>query len=516
MGLASALQAQPAGLDPQFGSSGKTVIPFTDDAGTSGHSLVRLSDGKLLAGYSVYGATERELQLIRYTADGLPDAGFGTGGVVTIPSPVLYGEPTMADLALQADGKLILALDEYARGSAADFLLLRLNADGSPDLSFGTNGYARAGFASRGDCVTSIKVQPDGKIVAGGFSADVNATLADFAAIRFLPDGTPDPVFGTGGMWRITFDPIYKYNQVIDVEIQSDGKILLTGKALTPANSSVCRIRLLTDGSMDPSFASGGPAIGGLTSTDTFVRDAVLQPDGKLVVLGSQSNLSVKYALLRYLPDGEIDDTFGVNGVCFFNPSWPPSWFGSLALLPDGKILAAGSTYAPGSPFQIGEFMLVCFTPEGNAVTDFGGPGYIRTPMADSNAWAGAMLVQPDAKAVLTGAAVKGGKRAHATARYFTGPLTVNEVEGITGTALLYPNPTQGELTLSYTLTAAQTLKLDLLDVTGKVTATFPNLVKPAGKYEEQLRLPETLPAGTYYLLIRSDKGHTTLPFVKQ
>ena len=233
------------------------------------------------------------------------------------------------------------------------------------------------------------------------------------------------------------------------------------------------------------------------------------------MVLGSPSNLSVNYALLRYLPDGEIDYVFGVNGVRFFNTSWPPSWFGSLALLPDGKILASGSTYAPNSPFPIGEFMPVCFTPEGNAVTDFGGPGYIRTPMADSNAWAGAMLVQPDAKAVLTGAAVKGGKRAHAIARYFTGPLTVNEIEGMAHTALLYPNPTQGELTLSYTLTGPQTLQLELLDMTGKVETVFPNLSKPAGKYEEQFRLPENLPAGRYYLLIRSDKGHTALPFVK-
>ena len=499
--------AQPAGLDFSFGINGKVITSFPDREGNTNDRLLLLPDGKLLHAYFMMGQESRT-ELIRYHINGMLDPGFGNNGIASVPSTAAMGMPMMTDIALLPDGKFVMGMQGVETDETADFILGRIKADGQLDLSFGTNGYVRTNFPGRADYLKVLKVQPDGKILAAGLSTDLDNSVWAYAVARYLANGSPDPGFGTGGQLRIAFPSAYLRNEVSCLALQPDGKILLAGRSVTADRAFVTLARLNADGSLDGSFGTGGTMVTELSDISVRVIGAAIQPDGRIVLAVGFGD-GPRSVLARFMADGSPDPSFGTAGMWISDPF--SFVFTGMALLPDNKILSAGFTYEGESSAML----LACYTPEGQPLSDFGNNGFIRTEIADSS-YATALVVQPDHKVVLAGSARKNGTRASVAARYFTGPLTVNEIEGMAHTALLYPNPTQGELTLSYTLTGPQTLQVELLDMNGKVETAFPNLNKPAGKYEEQLRLPENLSAGTYYILIRSDKGHTALPFIKR
>src|SRR6185295_19058268 len=126
--------------------------------------------------------------------DGSLDSTFGINGKTTTPigSHDDYG----LSIALQPDSKIVVG-GYINNGLNNDFALLRYKSDGSPDSTFGTNGMVTTPVGSYGDNANSIAIQPDGKIVAGGYS---DTTTGDFfAVVRYNNDGTIDTTFGPGG-----------------------------------------------------------------------------------------------------------------------------------------------------------------------------------------------------------------------------------------------------------------------------------------------------------------------------
>ena len=254
-------------------------------------------DGKIIvAGGFTSWAGLSVNRLVRINLDGSLDTTFmnniGTGASGTIQVA-----------GLQPDGKIILRSLTGGSGSKTTFngiainSVLRLNPDGTRDTVFDSN---IGGIGADTDANGPTAIQLDGKIIHAGTYTSWNGTSVP-RIVRLNADGTRDSSFvtnlGTSGV-----------NAIL---IQPDGKIILAGNLPsingTPTNQVV---RLNLDGTLDSSFnLNRGTAANGV------VRRAALQPDGKIVVTGTFTNYNnvTAYRIIRLNSDGTIDTTFNSN-----------------------------------------------------------------------------------------------------------------------------------------------------------------------------------------------------------
>jgi len=174
--------------------------------------------------------------------------------------------------------------------------------------------------------------------------ASSSSTLHNFTLARYQPDGSPDATFGTGGV--VTTD-LGGDEEISALVLQPDGKLVAAGgtyNASTASYSNFALARYQPDGSLDPTFGTGGLVTTDLGGSDS-INALVLQPDGRLVAAGYNSLTSshTNFALARYQPDGSLDPTFGTGGLVTTDLGGDDS-IGALVLQPDGKLVAAGST----------------------------------------------------------------------------------------------------------------------------------------------------------------------------
>ncbi len=234
------------------------------------------------------------LVLVRFDDGGQPDPSFGGDGLVSIRLPGPPGWPYeeyLYALALLPSGGFVAAGSSRDEGIA----VVRLLADGTLDPSFDSGGVVTG---PRGRLV-DVAVQPDGKLVAPAWLATAGFA-PEFGLARFEADGTPDTGFGAEGIVRL--EPARLQLDLgqflpIAVALQADGRIVVGGNA----TAAFTLARFLPDGSLDPSFGSGGlvqTSFGAPWSTQ--LRDLALLPDATLVAAGS-SNDTVRLA--RYVVD---------------------------------------------------------------------------------------------------------------------------------------------------------------------------------------------------------------------
>jgi uncharacterized delta-60 repeat protein len=299
-------------LDATFGSGG-TVI---GDVGFSAGTLVVQADGKLVAA----GYRNGDLALVRYLSGGTLDPSFGDGGTVTVAGDCELG-CSLGALAVQADGKLVTA-----GGRNYGFELVRYDADGRLDPSFGDGGRVTTHFGDGRDAAAALVVQADGKLVAAGYSDGA------FALARYEPDGGLDESFGSEGMVRTAF-AAGSQSFAHALAIEPDGKLVAagnTGCGVCQPPYALAVARYDGDGSLDATFGSGGRVTTAIGSADASARNVTVQADGKLVAAAGS-------ALVRYRPDGSLDPTFGSAGTVT-----TPIVARDVVLQADGKLVAAG------------------------------------------------------------------------------------------------------------------------------------------------------------------------------
>jgi len=393
-GLFSTARAQPGSLDAGFGTGG---IAFTDHHSFSfAGDLAIQPDGKLLVSG---GSTAPIARVARFNVDGTLDSSFGIAGEIHID--LGEGGYSAEDIAIQGSNKILVAIGNSTY--TYEFITARIEFDGTPDTTFGENGFAitcKEGFITTGCGLTTEKmdVQPDGRFVVGGRWLD---TYLYGAVAQYTAEGNADTIFGDSGLFLQGFIP----DDIIfnDVKYQSDGKIVACGygKTIFSPTNYLFVLRLLNDGQTDPDFGTDGLAaipIDGQIS----INSLDIQNDGKIVIAGELEVvefLDNDMILARLLANGEIDSSFGSDGIVTLDVSTSYERIRDVEVNNDGRILVCGSTNSSGTY----DFLLTCFNADGTLDPTFGSDGMVITDMNNDLDRAYAMELQDDGKIAVSG-----------------------------------------------------------------------------------------------------------------
>jgi len=271
---------------------------------------------------------------------------------------------------------------------------------GALDLSFGTYGYVTSSFNFYDDWCYALLVQPDGKVVVAGEFG--NGYDYDFAIIRYNDDGTLDNTFGVSGRVNI---PIGNGDDIAyDIALQPDGKIVAVGTTLNGFNKDIALVRCNTNGTLDSTFGTAGTTITDIGGANDYANAIKLQNDGKILVAGytfvsSYNNFSV----LRFNNNGILDTTFGTGGISISDIGNSDNGIMDIALQTDNKIVVAGWS-SNGVPFYY-DFAVARLDTNGILDSSFGQNGYVITAVGNSLNSSSAIAIQPDGKIVVAGTA---------------------------------------------------------------------------------------------------------------
>ncbi|HEX4794525.1 MAG TPA: hypothetical protein VH370_12065 [Humisphaera sp.] len=333
----------PAGvLDKSFGASGSTIVP----AVTGFFAVMASSSGVIAAygQTNIYtpAATQFSSRLNHFTANGAVDKTYGPGGQGFVSINTTINGPEQE--IFQPDGKLLIAgAIGTGNGAHSAAALARLTTSGALDASFGSGGYANLGTVySANPQAGGVSLQPDGKILLAQTSAEgISPVGSDLSPTRLNANGTPDTTFGPSG--TALTRPIFASGQAI-AELPN-GQTLVAGQFTVSGLTGLYVRRYNVDGSLDSSFAPGGGYAGqsgyavvgptintpvGSLSAPSAVRLIV---DGHGRVLVGDSAVGI----IRLTATGAVDTTFGANGTAAI------SQFGNFLLQPNGQIVASSA-----------------------------------------------------------------------------------------------------------------------------------------------------------------------------
>ena len=340
--------AAPGDLDTTFGESGRIPQPDWAAKVSGAFGVAVQSDQKIVvaAVEGPFPNIPNELQgllLARYRPDGSVDLTFGSSGKVFARiSETCHSHGN--DLALQPDGRIVITGRLEGCGSETGAYVMRFLPDGSLDSTFDGDGKLRIVSALTGFSTVSCKVaaQADGKLI---LSCSEWMWSKDFwrVVLRVNPNGSLDLTFGNseiGGPGRVYLDATDF--SPCDIAVQRDGKIIASSELPLTGGRSVLLIRLNIDGTVDASFGNAGWVVTTVSGFELEARALALQPDNKIVVVGSYQTTSASPLAIRYLPNGSLDTSFGGTGIIFFNR--PSAYFSSVAVQRDGKILMASDS----------------------------------------------------------------------------------------------------------------------------------------------------------------------------
>jgi uncharacterized delta-60 repeat protein len=332
---------------------------------------------------------------------GALDATFGGDGIAM--AHVAFTDEGYA-VAVQGDGSVLVAGGADVRDVApygGDFVVARFTPAGELDTSFGQAGVVREDFGSN-DRAEAVLVQPDGKIVLGGWTGQDTPFNYDYALVRYNPDGTRDPSFGTGGRVVTNFGDRTD-DRMRALALQPDGKIVAVGRG-SPDNFTTALgvARYNPDGSLDSSFATGGLYSTRILSNSSTAYDVVIQADQKILMLAEAASGGPlggfqTLAMLRLLPDGRPDGSFGglngvkVDPVGVFQP-------GAIEVDVNGGIYAAGMLLADD---QVPSTSVFKYTANGNVDPNYGAVGRLDVARGGFIGNRVGTVLQPDGKLVV-------------------------------------------------------------------------------------------------------------------
>lgn len=366
--------------DSSFGGGDGKVTTNIGYSNEDASAILLQPDGKIVAVGTTWdgsGSQWGHFSLVRYNSDGSLDLTFGGGDGIVVTENLGTGWVAANAAAIQPDGKILAAgRFDWFLYDFPEMVVIRYNTNGSLDTTFG-GGDGKAtiqwgagpfgGSAPSVEDVTSIAIQPDGKIIAAGYTYgfwDITCL------VRLNLDGSIDSGFGVGG---IAFTDIGPGADVpFSVAIQSGGKIVTAGSSRTGSNDAFALIRYTSSGSIDPTFDSDGKAITPIGSGNAVARSVAVQSDGKVLVAGySHNGPNADFTLARYNSDGSLDTSFGGgDGKAIVDFESSDDFGAAMAIDGRGRAVVAGSS---DNRFALARFRLNANSPfdyDGDGKTD--------------------------------------------------------------------------------------------------------------------------------------------------
>jgi uncharacterized delta-60 repeat protein len=431
--------AQDGTLDLSFDEDGRVSTDFFDEK-DYGRAIVQLNDGKIVVAGTAEQNDNDYPSLAGYLENGTLDTNFGVNGLITLDFN--SSKQNYVALVVQDDGKFI-AGGNIGEPNNINFLLVRHLPDGSFDPSFGNNGVVITDIKK--DELVDLKLQPDGKIITIGRSSIDDCSQLVLA--RYLSNGDLDLSFNGSGIVTICLS-LNSGIWVNSLELQSDGKILVSFTLSDKLNM----FRFLEDGNLDSSFGIDGMVTTNLTGwyTDTDVND-----DGAIMAL-SGWGLGNEPDIVKFLPDGSFDTSFGTNGIVStniidLNPE-------KITFLEDGKLLVFGNTIV----FEGREFTISRFNADGTIDSSFGSNGVSTSSFEGTN-----ITMQDDGKILGVGFTFWfGGNVNFAVVRFHNGPLGIEDYSR--DELIVFPNPSNGLFSLKHSNSFSSEVTYQITDITGK------------------------------------------------
>ncbi len=343
-----------------------------------------------------------DFALLRYEEDGTLDSSFDGDGIVT--TAIGSDNDVTRDIALQSDGKYVVAGWNVVDATNHDINVVRYNDDGSLDTSFDGNGIAILDISGSYDHANAVVIQPDGKIVVIGSTH--NGTNLDFVIARYNSDGSLDTSFDTNGV--TTLDVNAEENRGLAGAVQPDGKIVVGGWGYVGGEPAFMVLRYNADGTLDNTFHGNGIASGNVgAGEDEEAFALALQPDGKILQAGFVFNTGTgheRLAVVRYNADGTLDTTFDGDGIVTTNVivGQDEGAYG-ITLQDDDKIVVVG--YADTDA----DFVVVRYNDDGSLDNSFDGDGILTTDVfSGGDDWAYDVEIQSDGAIVVAGFGTNG------------------------------------------------------------------------------------------------------------
>ncbi len=454
----SYIYAQAGSLDTAFSNDGftsKQINTYQYD----GARMALQSDGKIVVSKSVSNGVDEDFALFRFNIDGSIDSTFDFDGQAT--TAIGLANDQNYCLAIQTDGKIVTAGITLNASIISSVAIARFNTDGSIDSTFDSDGIVTTTIGVNSNFIKDMKIQTDGKIVLAGIN--FNGSNYDFLVLRYNSNGTLDPTFDTDGIVISAIGP--SYDVANSLVIQPDGKIILGGYSSDGSFEDFAIVRYNNNGSLDNTFDSDGIATFNLSIGDNITK-LTLQPDGKIVAGGFVfSGIGYKNVLLRYNPNGSLDNTFDLDGYVT-TLIGAGSSINSLIVQSDSKIITAGGS----NDSLYGQITLVRYNSNGSIDNSFDSDGIVKTRFTNlSNETATDILLQSDGKYIVTGYSLQDTNKAIALARYKSvGAVGIKDMELLDENIILFPNPTSSMITLDLGELAPEKTSIILTNLFGQ------------------------------------------------
>jgi uncharacterized delta-60 repeat protein len=409
-------------LDPTFGNGAGYVATSPTNGADYVYSALIQSDGKILVagdGYILNNknvSTAQDFAIVRYNTNGSLDTTFGSGGtalanfgpinsnpnsshpsvVMGYPHAALYPQSGTAN-----DGKIVMAawIDKWwwSGQTSVDHYYIAL-------ARFNANGTLDSSFGNQGEVTTSLATLRRGSLVViqpDGKIVVAGGTTTGFALARYNSNGTLDTSFGSGGEVLTSLGQWTSHANAL--LLQPDGKLIVVGETPTSsAGDSIWEMgRYIADGSLDATFGNGGIVSGPFSGSGAEADGAALYPSGaanagKIILAGDTATGS---GMARFNPDGSLDSTFGTGGEV----TTTAANFRSVAIAADGKLVFSGNN---------GTNAVIRYNADGSPDGTFGTDGIVTGPVV------GAVALQSNGDIIVAGSAANGSKSNFAAARY--------------------------------------------------------------------------------------------------
>lgn len=433
---------------------GSVDLNFNTGSGPNGSEIVAMalqSNGKIIVAgdFTTYDGIARK-GIARLNNDGSIDQNFDIGAGL---------EGRVLNIVVQEDGKIIITGDFTKFNNIEKRYVTRLNADGSLDNTF------NAGGSGANTSIYSVVQQPDGKILIAGDFDYYNGVRRGKVA-RLNTDGSLDGTFDSS---------VGSNNNLNSVVLQSDGKFLIGGYTSTYNNIARRTIaRLNSNGSLDTSFNPIG------SGSNLPIYTMTVQPDGKIIICGgftSFNNVETG-GIARLNADGSLDTTFVKNNSASAN---------SAIVLPNGKILTNGNFYSTSKLHRLKS--------DGSADKLFDTGGEVRR-----------MILQPDGKILVCGYFNSfNGVNKKQIVR-INGEEILSVSENIKASLQTFPNPVKDVLNIK---NYVSNFDYEIYSLDGKK-------IRIGKKINDSKIDVSTLQKGNYLLKVKTELGEQTSKFIKE